>query len=291
MRLRPGTGEDRGAVVALGVREEVAWFGAADHAGDEVGEWIDEEGGAAAGVVATGDDGRVRGFASPGRHEAVFLADPGETGALVDALLPWLLERRGALHLTTFAGDRARIAAFERHGLRHARSSFSLARPAAEPLPEPVLPAGIAVAPYRLGEDDEAVHRLIYVDAAWASVPGHAARDLAAWRERERPCAWLFLARRDGRPVGWVSARIPGSGRGYVNTLAVAAGERGRGLGRALLLRAFGELKRAGVAELALDVEAHNTAALGLYRSIGLEVERAWRVYASPARRGGGSGS
>src|SRR5438270_9192461 len=35
----------------------------------------------------------------------------------------------------------------------------------------------------RLGDADEAVHRLIYVDAAWGSVEGHAVRDLDAWRE------------------------------------------------------------------------------------------------------------
>ena len=216
----------------------------------------------------------------------MFLADPARTDALADELLPWLAAQRDAVELMTFAGDAARVRAFERHGLRHHRSSFSMVRPpGAGPLAAAEFPAGVGVAPYRLGEDDEAVHRLIYADAAWASVPGHAERDLDSWRGKERPCRSLFLARRDGRPVGWVSGRLLESGRGYISTLAVARSERGRGLGRALLLNAFADLEAAGADGLGLGVEAHNASALGLYRSVGLEVEREWRIYAATFTR------
>jgi ribosomal protein S18 acetylase RimI-like enzyme len=277
--LRPATGGDLDAVAALGVLEEAAWFGAPEVGADEVAEWIEDEGGVSAGVVAVDDD-HVRGFASPGRREAVFLADPARVDALADELLPWLRERREVMELMTFAGDAARVQAFERHGLRHHRSSFSMVRPAgAGALPAGKFPAGVEVAPYRLGDDDEAVHRMIYVDAAWAAVPGHADRDLDSWRAKERPCRSLFLARRDGRPVGWVSGRLLESGRGYISTLAVAGSERGRGLGRALLLHAFADLEEGGASGLGLDVMAHNEGALGLYRSVGLAVEREWRIY------------
>jgi len=280
--LRPAAGGDRDAVCALGVAEEVAWFGEAISSADEVGEWIDEEGGVARGVVAVDGEGRIRGFASPGGRQAQFLADPALTDPLADELLPWLRERCEVVELMTFGGDSARLAAFERHGLRHLRSSFLLARPAsAGPLPESELPAGVEVAPYRLGDDDEAVHRLIYVDAAWASEPGHAERDLEAWRETMTHCESLFLARAGGRPVGWVAGRVLDSGRGFVNTLAVAIGERGRGLGRALLLHGLRDLQRAGAEGLTLGVEAANEAALGLYRSVGMEVESEWRIYVS----------
>jgi GNAT superfamily N-acetyltransferase len=281
--LRPATAGDLDAVAALGVLEEAAWFGAPEVGADEVAEWIEDEGGVSTGVVAVDDDdGQVRGFASPGQREAVFLADPARIDALADELLPWLREQREAVELMTFAGDAARVRAFERHGLRHHRSSFSMVRPpGARALPEAELPAGVELAPYRLGDDDEAVHHLIYVDAAWASVPGHAERDLDSWRGKERPCRSLFLARRDGRPVGWVSGRLLESGRGYISTLAVARSERGHGLGRALLLHAFADLDAAGAAGLGLDVVAHNASALGLYRSVGLEVEREWQIYAS----------
>ena len=48
MVLRPATDDDRDAVLALGVVEEAAWFGEAEVSAEEVGEWIDEEGGVAA---------------------------------------------------------------------------------------------------------------------------------------------------------------------------------------------------------------------------------------------------
>jgi ribosomal protein S18 acetylase RimI-like enzyme len=280
--LRPATEGDRDAVLALGVAEEAAWFGVAELSAEEVGEWIDDEGGVAPGVVAVDGDGRIRGFASAGRREPMLLADPALTEPLADALLPWLRAQREVVELMTFAGDGARVAAFERHGLRHRRSSFTLARPdSAGPLPAAEFPAGIRVAPYRLGDDDEAVHRLVNVDAAWASVAGHSERDLDGWRTAMRPCRSLFLARRDSRPVGWVAGRLLDSGRGYVSMLAVATPERGRGLGRALLLHAFRDLELTGARGLGLGVEAHNEAALGLYRSVGLDVEREWRIYAT----------
>lgn len=282
MTLRSATDSDRDAVLALGVAEEAAWFGEAEIGAEDVGEWIDEEGGVARGVVAVDNDGRVRGFASPGRRETVFLADPVLTDPLADELLPWLHEQRDVEELMTFAGDTARVTAFERHGLRHRRSSFTLARPdSAGSLPAAAFPDGIHVAPYRLGDADDAVHRLIYVDAAWSCVAGHAERDLDGWRKAVRPCRSLFLAHRDRRPVGWVAGRLLESGRGYVSSLAVATTERGRGLGRALLLHAFTDLQLAGARGLALGVEAHNETALGLYRSVGMEIEREWRIYAT----------
>lgn len=284
MTLRPATEGDRDEVLALGVAEEVAWFGAAEMSAAEVGEWIDDEGGVAQGVVAVGGDDRVSGFASPGRHEAVFLADTARTDPLADELLPWLRGQRDVVELMAFAGDPARLRAFERHGLRHRRSAFTLARPgSAGALPAAAYPAGIHVEPYRLGDADEAIHRLIYVDAAWAAVAGHTERTLGEWQKALRPCRSLFVARRDGRPAGWVAGRVLATGRGWVGSLAVATTERGRGLGRALLLHAFADLEAAGARDLGLGVEAHNATALGLYRSVGLEVEREWRIYSAVA--------
>lgn len=280
--LRPATEVDRDAVLELGVAEEKAWFGSAENSAEEISEWVNDKGGIATGVVYVDDVGRIRAFAAPGRHAGCLLfAVPGRATTAIDALLPWLREH-GAVQVMTFGADRERVAAFERHGLRHVRSSFSLARSAeVPPLPTPHWPDGIDVAPCSLGDDDDAVHALIYGDAAWASVPGHTYRDLNAWREAVRPGLRAFLARRDEAPVGWVAGRILHGGRGYVSGLAVALSERGRGLGRALLLHGFADLVVAGASVLALDAEAANHAALGLYRSVGLAVEREWRVYAN----------
>ena len=282
MVIRSVADGDRDAIFALGVSEEAAWFGQAEISAEEIGEWIEEEGGVASGVVAVDDAGNVCGFAAPGRHQAVLLADPARTSLLTDELLPWLRERCDVVRLMTFAGDTARVAAFERHGLRHVRSSFLMARAhSVGPVPLAAFPDGVTVAPYRFGDDDQAVHRLVYVDAAWASVAGHAERDLDQWLDTMRRCGSVFLARLDGRPVGWVAGRVLDSGRGYVDMLAVTMSERHRGLGRALLLHAFADLQLAGGRDLTLGAEAENEAALGLYRSVGLEVEREWRTYAT----------
>jgi ribosomal protein S18 acetylase RimI-like enzyme len=282
MMIRSAADGDRDAIFALGMAEEAAWFGQAEISAEEIGEWIEEEGGLGSGVVAVDDAGNVCGFAAPGRHQAVLLADPARTSLLTDELLPWLRERCDTVRLMTFAGDMARVAAFERHGLRHVRSSFLMARAdSVGPVPVAAFPIEVRVAPYRFGDDDQAVHRLIYIDAAWGSVPGHAERDLDQWLDTVRRCQSAFIARRDGRLVGWVAGRVLVSGRGYVDMLAVAMSERHLGLGRALLLHAFSDLQVAGGRDLTLEVQAENAAALGLYRSVGLEVEREWRIYAT----------
>jgi hypothetical protein len=82
---------------------------------------------------------------------------------------------------------RGRIAWLEAHGFIHRRSSFDLQRGIDPPLAPAVWPSAMAIARYRPGEDDVAVHALIYVDAAWGEVPGHARRSLAAWRSTLTP--------------------------------------------------------------------------------------------------------
>ncbi|MCW2967717.1 MAG: hypothetical protein JWM71_1489, partial [Solirubrobacteraceae bacterium] len=52
----------------------------------------------------------------------------------------------------------------------------------------------------------------------------------------------------------------------------------------ALLLAAFADLAAGGANGLALDAQAVNDAALGLYRSVGLAVHREWRIYQAPTR-------
>src|SRR4051812_13437574 len=102
----------------------------------------------------------------------------------------------------------------------------------------------------------------------------------ATWMRGARRSALPIAVstRRDGRPVGWVAGRLLASGRGDISTLAVATSERDCRLGRALLLHAFADLQSAGARGLALDAQAENEIALGLYRSVGLPIEREWRI-------------
>jgi mycothiol synthase len=276
--LRPAVAGDRPALIAIALAEDAAWSGAPPVSAEEVGEFIDsfepgmifERGGRATGYAALGEGGTT-----------VLIADPGDPVPALEALVGWLGER-GRHQVDAYAGDAPRIAWLEAHGFGHRRSAFDLER-AVDPAPAPpAWPAGATIARHRPGAEDAAVHALIYVDAAWADVPGHTELSLDAWRALIVPDYSGWVARREGRPVGWVAGRVFEDGRGWVQQLAVARGARGAGLGRALLLHSLAELCARGATTLAIGVEAANERALGLYRDAGFEVTREWRVYARP---------
>jgi ribosomal protein S18 acetylase RimI-like enzyme len=73
--------------------------------------------------------------------------------------------------------------------------------------------------------------------------------------------------------------RIFSDGAGWVSQLAVARSERGRGLGRALLLESFRRRLAVGATLLGLSVQAVNRSAIGLYLDVGLTVDREWQRF------------
>lgn len=94
-----------------------------------------------------------------------------------------------------------------------------------------------------------------------------------AWRARMTgdpefaPELW-FLARAGGAPVGaalcWTSA--------FVKDLVVDGAWRRRGLGEALLRRAFAEFSARGHVAVELKVHAENAPAVRLYERVGMRV-------------------
>jgi ribosomal protein S18 acetylase RimI-like enzyme len=275
--LRPARPADRPDVIALGLAEDAAWSGAHAVSADEVGEFVDSCG---LGVIFE-RDGRVAGYAAAGEgEETILLVDPGDgPEPALEALIAWLGER-GHHSVDSYARDARRIAWLEANGFTHLRSSFDLHRDINPPLAPAAWPGGVAIARYRPGQDDVAVHALIYRDAAWDEVPGHTSRSLQAWRSTLTPGYRGWVARRDERPVGWVAPRVFDDGRGWVDQLAVARSARGLGLGRALLLHSLAELCSQGATSLATGAQGENEKAIGLYRDVGFEIDREWRVYA-----------
>ncbi|WP_208545161.1 GNAT family N-acetyltransferase [Rathayibacter sp. VKM Ac-2760] len=78
----------------------------------------------------------------------------------------------------------------------------------------------------------------------------------------------------DGRPVGvlWVGPHPQDlEGVAYVWDVEVDPAERGRGFGRAAMLLAEEHARSRGYRALALNVFGFNTAARGLYESLGYE--------------------
>ena len=82
---------------------------------------------------------------------------------------------------------------------------------------------------------------------------------------------------RDGDEVVAAEVNAVRFGAGWVDTIGIAKPWRRHGLGRALLLQAFGELYRRGERRVALAVDAGNeTGATHLYESVGMRV--AWQA-------------
>jgi ribosomal protein S18 acetylase RimI-like enzyme len=274
--LRDATPDDRPNLIALALAEDAAWApGAARVSTEEAGEVLD----AFPGGAVWERDGRVAGYAGLGEAgDTLLLVHPEEPDAALDALVGWLAGR-GATAIDTYGSDAGRVAWLEAHGYAHARSSFDLDRGPEPPLPAVAWPEGVAVTPFRPGEDDEAAHRLVYVEAAWADVPGHAERTLDGWRALMQGHPSWIARDAAGTPIGWVATRLYPDGRGWITQLAVARTERGRGLGRALLVHGLTELRDAGATTFALGVQAANAHALGLYESLGFAVTREFRFY------------
>jgi ribosomal protein S18 acetylase RimI-like enzyme len=226
----------------------------------------------------------------PGRLNAELTIHPDHRGRGLGGALLELCEQRAAqesaevisarsteepvsLAVSVHAGDAGRAALLGRRGYRHARTFLRLGIDLRAPVTEPVWPSGVRVRTFRRHRDEAAVH---------------AAMD-EAFRDQWRPWAMNFeewLAFRFRRPdldtdlwwLAWDHDEIAGALQaietplgGYIDDLAVRRPWRRRGLGRALLLQAFVELRRRRQPRAYLDVDsASPTGAPHLYRSVGM---------------------
>lgn len=117
--------------------------------------------------------------------------------------------------------------------------------------------------------------------ADWGPVHG----DERSWMHRRanyeswlaEPDAFAFVARRGGRAVGYVLVTVNGASNtwagwerfGYVETLSVLPGERGAGVGDALLRTAEDHLDTLGIEHVELTVLARNEQARRFYARAG----------------------
>ncbi|MEM9352028.1 MAG: GNAT family N-acetyltransferase [Planctomycetota bacterium] len=100
-------------------------------------------------------------------------------------------------------------------------------------------------------------------------VKGRVVGDLAAM-----PSALSFLAYDGEQPVGlancfWGYSTFRGAPLVNIHDLAVTAGSRGKGVGRALLSHVADYARGEGCCGVTLEVRRDNTRAMGLYRSLG----------------------
>ena len=280
MHTRPATQTDVPALAELQRGWETAWLGASKESEDEVRESFNH---AEASRVLL-DNGRIVAAAWCAGTESSMIVDPDVPAEPLYAdLLAWFATRPGT-SVEALSQDTQLRAALVEHGWQHVRSAFDLIRRITPDwvLAEPAWPSGI-VARHFGADDADAVHQLIYVDAAWSAVPGHHERPFDEWYgifvtdgtvPEQQVLAW-----RGDRLVGIAMGRTFSDGTGWVSQLAVARDERGHGLGRALLLDAFRRRREGGATALGLSVSQANRHAIDLYLGVGLAIDREWMEY------------
>lgn len=287
LTLRPYTDDDLAAFVAVEQAQDLSWWGEVDSDEDDattfIAQAIAEHGSADAGTRLAVVDGRVIGLA--------LLLGHGQTSLAIDPTAPHAAEARrrlidwltssGATRIDSPGHDVERLADLAERGFLPRLASFDLERGAdVDDLGAPQWPDEVEVVAFRPGDDDQAVHDLIY--SVWTDVEGHTYRPIEEWRAYFASGSWfdpglVVLTRTaDGAFAGVAMCRTFGD-IGWVMQLAVGRPARGLGLGRAVLVEAFRRLAALPeVARLGLSVETANDTALGLYRSVGLEVTREW---------------
>jgi mycothiol synthase len=208
-----------------------------------------------------------------------------------DALLQWI-DRRAehALskapadvpasieHVYVYAQNRSAQQRLEKFGYRHERTFYRMEIAFDAPPPEPQLPPGITIRPFRLGEEERAMYAAY--EEAQADEWGHERLPFDKWRyyfieveENFDPAAW-FIACEGETIVGYALCRWERAGepdRSTVRYLAVRQPWRKRGIALALLHAAFGGIYQHGKRGAGLGVDATSyTGADRLYVRAGM---------------------
>lgn len=285
MNIRPPRRDEIDAVLALMHAHDAAAWGGSDWTRADLEEhwagldlerdaWVVQLGGRLAGYVdfEAGMQGR--------RLLADGYVDPAARGRGVGSLLVDTVEARAArvpggafLHYAALDGG---AAFFRRRGYRDARHQWRMVIEL-DAAPDVVIPQGIEIRPYRPGEE-RAIHAA--VEEAW-SVGGwlHSPRPFEDFARRNfgraghDPSLYLVAADADGiAGVALCDSKRNGEW-GWVDTLGVRPAWRRRGIGEALLRRAFRAFVERGERTVALQVDAQSpTGATRLYERVGMRV-------------------
>ena len=187
----------------------------------------------------------------------------------------------GLRHPGIHVDDLASRALLETNGFRHVRNFYTMALALPSDRP-PARPDGIEIRPFETGRDEHTlyqVHESSFADH-WGFVPETYETFAGEWFEASDWAPELtYLAWRDDEAVGHAAA-LEFASRGYVASLGVVPGSRGRGIAQALLHRTFFDLTARGKPEVTLGVDASSpTGAVALYEKVGMSVRYEFRTY------------
>ena len=190
----------------------------------------------------------------------------------------------GVIRAVTYATETDYQAFLAGRGYRHVQTSYRMYVTLDDAPSEVVWPEGIRV---RAATEDEtalvhAVYQETFSEHDWFVPEPFDDFDHHVSNVMPDRSLW-FVAEDDGEVAGIAICRPHAEGdpaSGWVSILGVRRPWRRRGLGEALLLHAFHEFRRRGLARVGLGVEADNaTGAVRLYERAGMTIGWEWKVW------------
>jgi mycothiol synthase len=226
------------------------------------------------------------------------------TPAVEEALMRWL-EARSIVRLQAAPPQLARslrtgipdsktdeMAMLVRRGFAPTRYFYRMRRDLRQPLPEPALPPGVTIQPYRAAVD---AAMLAIFNESFKDHWGHEAVLVEDWEkyfvgsETFRP-EFSLLALAGDEPIGMTFCTVSpednartGRQEANIREVGVLRGWRKRGVASALISECLRRMRAAGLDYAGLGVDTANpSGALGLYEKLGFVPARRFIVYEKP---------
>ncbi len=174
-----------------------------------------------------------------------------------------------AAHVSITSAYQARV--LEEAGFSQSRFIFNMHMGLAGELPAADLPDDISIRAAVKGQDERAIYDLIETSFDWRERQPQTYEEWASLMVRPElydETLW-FLAEQDGELIG-ACLGVPYEQIGWVRQLAVRKGQRGQGVGHALLLHAFRAFQERGYLKSGLAVESENPNAFRFYEKTGM---------------------
>jgi mycothiol synthase len=224
-------------------------------------------------------DGAVVGYAQRDRDAAELVVHPEHRRRGIGADL---LDGLGAPLDVWAHGDLPAAAALAAsRGLTRNRVLLQMRRTGGT-LPELVVPEGVTIRPFVVGQDEAEFLRVNNAAFDWHPEQGGWSTAQVAEREAESwfdPAGFLLAEDARGTLLGYHWTKVHPDGMGEVYVLGVDPAAHGKGLGRVLTLAGLHHLADRGHDTVLLYVESDNSPAVRVYEKLGFLVHTSDAMY------------